>query len=186
MNVNARSEMPNNAESKEYRDFIESLSSPLYELRDLLKEENNGTHPVTYADVVPHNQNNINSSKHKLLRRKMKVTTPTAVMLHPKRLKFHSHAPQNDDQTTPREVVLTSKEDYCTQQRIDYIFLVTKKPNVNQTNNSNSSSDNNKEKGVFFQIKEKSTRVQPFFVNHSESITQLSDHYGIETVLVFN
>lgn len=69
----------------------------------------------------------------------------------------------------PRETVLTAGEGLLTRGSIDYIFWLshTNQPSQQQPN---------------IQADLSQTKVEPFFVQN-EPFTQLSDHYGVSTVL---
>lgn len=65
-----------------------------------------------------------------------------------------------DGKEVPMETVLTDKDDLKSQQCLDYIFQIL--PGGIMTN---------KIKGT--------CKVRPFYVEH-ESVTQISDHYGVQ------
>jgi len=72
-----------------------------------------------------------------------------------------------DEPTKPRETVLTHTADHCTQLAIDYIFWI-------------DTHENHAVQKI--RAKPCTTRVEEFFVD-GHPFTQLSDHYGVSTVL---
>ncbi|CAB4389647.1 unnamed protein product [Rhizophagus irregularis] len=72
----------------------------------------------------------------------------------------------DDGTVSPKETVLTGKDDLLAQASLDYVLLI--------------GTDQSK-KRVTIDIQR--TRVEEFFVSDA-SVTQLSDHYGVSTCLI--
>jgi len=51
-NINSREPTSPTVETKEYKYMVDTLNSSGVTVRDLLKESYNGTHPITYGDVI--------------------------------------------------------------------------------------------------------------------------------------
>eukprot|EP01102_Stenamoeba_stenopodia_P000697 TRINITY_DN10647_c0_g1_i1.p1 TRINITY_DN10647_c0_g1~~TRINITY_DN10647_c0_g1_i1.p1 ORF type:complete len:425 (+),score=88.98 TRINITY_DN10647_c0_g1_i1:103-1377(+) len=161
LNVNGR-KCPANADedSEEYLKMLSIFQSPDHTICDLLKVHQGGQ-PVTFGDVF--------------------VDSYT-------------------DQVKPRETKLTHPEDLCTQQRLDYIFLIESlRGGETEADDSESFVElqrqmrqegytsvgvTPKKKKKYFAVKPYSTKVTPFFVG-GMPFTQLSDHYGVETTIVY-
>ncbi|ORX53707.1 hypothetical protein BCR36DRAFT_284556, partial [Piromyces finnis] len=89
----------------------------------------------------------------------------------------------------PTETILTSTSSLWTCLSVDYLFLMEHKDNTNPNNNysSNSQYNNEKEKESKIDITVNTERTQVNkFLTSSREYTQLSDHYGISSVLNVN
>jgi len=89
-----------------------------------------------------------------------------------------------------RETQLTDHSELYTRQRLDYIFFADKAPTrLSVTTTSTGGRmvliDEEERHTHSFKIKDNSTMVQPFFVER-RPFSQLSDHYGVSTVLIYN
>eukprot|EP00026_Physarum_polycephalum_P008733 Phypoly_transcript_08833.p1 GENE.Phypoly_transcript_08833~~Phypoly_transcript_08833.p1 ORF type:complete len:291 (+),score=45.57 Phypoly_transcript_08833:547-1419(+) len=86
---------------------------------------------------------------------------------------FHSvpHETEEDTMvTTPRELHLTHKADYCCGLSIDYIFV--------------ADTEANQRENI---VEIRDTKIEEFFVPPEKfTFSQLSDHYGISTTLRVN
>ncbi|KYQ92877.1 putative sphingomyelinase [Tieghemostelium lacteum] len=71
----------------------------------------------------------------------------------------------------PRETELTNKNDYMCMKRLDYILFFDRQFTYNNSLPSTS---------IIY--KQNSTKVEPFFID-GFPFTQLSDHYGVSTIL---
>jgi len=67
----------------------------------------------------------------------------------------------------PKDLILTHPDSHYAQERLDYIFF---------------SEGYNYEFNI--SVKKGSSKIQPFYTQ-GEIFGQLSDHYGIETIIVF-
>jgi len=85
-----------------------------------------------------------------------------------------------DNMFVPRETVLTERVDWCTQESLDYLFFVD-----TQTNHCMLGKEEKKNSRGIIQRRPGSTRVEEFFVEKERNLpfTQISDHYGVSTVL---
>jgi endonuclease/exonuclease/phosphatase family metal-dependent hydrolase len=79
----------------------------------------------------------------------------------------------------PHETVLTLKDDLCSNQSLDYIFLYTPKMPKDQVN---PEAQLTKRK---LNVLEGSARVEKFFLEDFE-FTQISDHYGVMVCLEYS
>ena len=66
-----------------------------------------------------------------------------------------------------REFLLTDKDDVDTRQRLDYIFLLSREDGQ-------------------YTITGQTSQVVKFEIDGSKNVSQLSDHYGIESDILFN
>jgi len=79
----------------------------------------------------------------------------------------------------PFETVLTLKDDLCSNQSLDYVFLYTPRMNKDQVNPEEQTTNRK------LHIVEGSARVEKFFLEDFE-FTQISDHYGVMVSLEYS
>ena len=78
----------------------------------------------------------------------------------------------HEDQVVPREVGLTDPNDFFAQERLDYIMVLQEDKHL--------------------KVQTEKTIVEPFFTAKDENglfllpFSQLSDHYGISSEIVYN
>jgi len=78
----------------------------------------------------------------------------------------------------PLETVLTLRDDLCTNQSLDYIFLYTPRMPTNQVKPDTQATSKK------LNILEGSAKVEKFFLEDFE-FTQISDHYGVMVSLEY-
>jgi len=155
-NVNGRKGPTDSTDSDEYLQFLRLLDSPKhYSIVDLLKYSFGGHHPVTVGDTVE------------------KEGAPPI----------------------PKETALTNPIDWVCKGSVDYIFLLKRVQEIIPVSPDELSSPStviatetsfsvNKTHLVKLTVHSDDTKVEPFFVD-GMPFTQLSDHYGVSTVLNF-
>ncbi|CAG8716476.1 16332_t:CDS:2 [Acaulospora morrowiae] len=89
--------------------------------------------------------------------------------IHP--ITFADVLKDDEGKIIPREVVLTSKDDLLAQASLDYILLIDDDPNINDSGK--------------IRLDLQRTGVQEFFIKN-QPFSQLSDHYGVSTILCVN
>eukprot|EP00741_Cyanophora_paradoxa_P020719 tig00021293_g19999.t1 len=146
-------------ESREYLDLLRAVD-PAGHVRDLLKEDNGGQHPVTFGDAV--------QARPAPLR-----PVPPRRPVPPAR-GARSRASQDypGGPLLPRETALTHEDDLVTMQSIDYIFYIP--PLCELVPGLDAAHRHAHVRPVAG-----TARVEPFFVAR-RPYSQLSDHYGVE------
>eukprot|EP00741_Cyanophora_paradoxa_P025402 tig00000378_g24521.t1 len=150
---------PPPGESREYLDLLRAVD-PAGHVRDLLKEDNGGQHPVTFGDAV--------QARPAPLR-----PVPPRRPVPPAR-GARSRASQDypGGPLLPRETALTHEDDLVTMQSIDYIFYIP--PLCELVPGLDAAHRHAHVRPVAG-----TARVEPFFVAR-RPYSQLSDHYGVE------
>jgi len=170
-NVNSREELKDGVrDGSEYLELLDCLAGKKdkkdtegvkFIVHDLLREQC-GFHPVTYGDVARKDSDEILGYNVK----KLKDLSEKEV----------GEIEKFVEDGESLDTALTFPEEYCSQQRLDYIFYL-------EVDAKNSTGDSGKcVSKVSFS--DPLAQVEPFFVKDQKFI-QLSDHYGVSAILQF-
>eukprot|EP01132_Coremiostelium_polycephalum_P002950 gene2950-3682_t len=182
LNVDGRSSKTDPTDGKAYLEMLDSLStcpktgSKLFNITDYLREDYGGNHPPTVGDIKCNSKEEESTSS-------------------------------GGNGVIARETVLTHTNDYGCMKRLDYIlqfdrtdsFLLNfnqqHQKNIKSPNGANSNSPSVDENHLHHHQQKhlqhssihqlNSTKIEPFFIKNCP-FTQLSDHYGVSTILEFN
>ncbi|KAF2069907.1 hypothetical protein CYY_008778 [Polysphondylium violaceum] len=180
LNVDGRTSRDNAKDSKTYIEMLDILcntnkkytstlvdnnqlpasfynNKKVFSVNDLLKQDCQGDHPPTVGDLFTTKQ-------------------PTT----------------NLPLQVPRETALTNPNDYGCMKRLDYILILNREFDLSSSNGASTSPVNIRLKSdtssttsattAPIHLKD-STKVEPFFIE-GFPFTQLSDHYGVSTILL--
>jgi len=90
-----------------------------------------------------------------------------------------------DNQLKPSEIVLTHKDDYCSNQSLDYIFKLSPKTLFTKHDNSDLEEGQGFVRQRKLKVVPDSAKVEKFLVA-GRDFTQLSDHYGASVTLEYD